>query len=158
ERIRRLTHVYTPFRITSLTFFLDQVPATRRLTVLTFRPDFTPPWRPRSHLSQLTLNRLSRQPVEAMMAKLAGGKPLPRGVVAKIVAKTDGVPLFVEELTKMVLESGLLTAAADRYELTGPLPSLAIPSTLPDSLMARLDRLATTREIAQVGAALGREF
>src|SRR5262249_56985162 len=79
-------------------------------------------------------------------------------VVRQIVAKTDGVPLFVEELTKMVLESGLLTALDDHYELLGPLPPLAIPSTLQDSLMARLDRLSTVREIAQLGATIGREF
>src|SRR5207247_1122202 len=78
--------------------------------------------------------------------------------VARIVAKTDGVPLFVEELTKMVLESGLLQEREDRYALTGPLPPLAIPSTLHDSLMARLDRLATVKSLAQLGATLGREF
>jgi predicted ATPase len=93
-----------------------------------------------------------------MVEKITGGKSLPREVRQQIVAKTDGVPLFVEELAKMVVESGLLTAADDHYELMGPLPPLAIPSTLQDSLMARLDRLATTREIAQVGATLGREF
>jgi predicted ATPase len=93
-----------------------------------------------------------------MVKDLTGGKAFPAEVVQQIVNKTDGVPLFVEELTKMVLESGLLTAVDDHYELTGPLPPLAIPSTLQDSLMARLDRLATTREIAQFGATLGRAF
>jgi TOMM system kinase/cyclase fusion protein len=151
-------HWADPSTLEILTLFLAQIPATRLLTVLTFRPDFTPPWRSRSHISQLTLNRLGRQPVEAMVEKLTGGKPLPREVVQQIVAKTDGVPLFVEELTKMVLESDLLTAVDEHYELTGPLPPLAIPSTLQDSLMARLDRLAMTREIAQVGATVGREF
>jgi predicted ATPase len=151
-------HWADPSTLELLTLFLEQVPTTRLLAVLTFRPEFLPPWWPRSHLTQLTLNRLGRQQVEAMVEKITGGKPLPREVVQQIVAKTDGVPLFVEELTKMVLESGLLTAADDHYELTGPLPPLAIPSTLRDSLMARLDRLATTREIAQVSATLGREF
>src|SRR5262249_2562823 len=93
-----------------------------------------------------------------MVEQITGGKPLPREVLQQIVAKTDGVPLFVEELTKMVLESGLITAVENRYELTGSLPPLAIPSTLQDSLMARLDRLGTAREIAQLGATLGREF
>src|SRR6266545_6321400 len=93
-----------------------------------------------------------------MVKDLTGGKALPAEVVQQIVNKTDGVPLFVEELTKMVLESALLRAADSHYELTGPLPPLAIPSTLQDSLMARLDRLAPLREIAQVGATLGREF
>jgi predicted ATPase len=93
-----------------------------------------------------------------MVAKVTGGKALPSEVLQQIVAKTDGVPLFVEELTKMVVESGLVIEADDHYELRGPLPPLAIPSTLQDSLMARLDRLAPVRDIAQLGATLGREF
>jgi predicted ATPase len=93
-----------------------------------------------------------------MIEQVTRGKTLPPEVLHQIVAKTDGVPLFVEELTKMVLELGCLREAGDRYELTGPLPPLAIPSTLHDSLMARLDRLEPVREIAQVGAVLGREF
>ena len=92
-----------------------------------------------------------------MVERVAWGKPLPAEVVAQIVAKTDGVPLFVEELTKAVVESGLLTDAGDRYELAGPLPTLAIPATLHDSLMARLDRLGPIKEIAQLGAVIGRE-
>ena len=92
-----------------------------------------------------------------MTDRVAHGKALPAEVVEQVVAKTDGVPLFVEELTKMVLESGLLQEREDRYELTSPLPSLAIPTTLHDSLMARLDRLATVKSLAQLGA-LGREF
>jgi predicted ATPase len=93
-----------------------------------------------------------------MTGQVAHRKALPTEVVEQIVAKTDGVPLFVEELTKMVLESGLLRAGEDHYDLTGPLPSLAIPTTLHDSLMARLDRLAAVKTIAQLGATLGREF
>ncbi len=93
-----------------------------------------------------------------MTDRVAHGKALPPEVVEQVVAKTDGVPLFVEELTKMVLESGLLQEREDRYELTGPLPPLAIPTTLHDSLMARLDRLATVKGLAQLGATLGREF
>jgi predicted ATPase len=92
------------------------------------------------------------------VARVAGGKALPDDVRQQVVAKTDGVPLFVEELTKMVLESGLLQEQEDRYELTGPLPPLAIPATLHDSLMARLDRLAAVKAMAQLGATLGREF
>src|SRR5712692_6184483 len=154
-------HWADPSTLEFLTLFLDQIPTTRILTVLTFRPDFTPPWRPHSHITQLTLNRLGRQPVEVMVEQITGGKPLPLEVVQQIVAKTDGVPLFVEELTKMVLESGLLREEEGRYVGAhggAPIPPLAIPSTLQDSLMARLDRLATTREIAQLGATLGREF
>jgi predicted ATPase len=93
-----------------------------------------------------------------MTGRVAHGKVLPTEVVAQVVAKTDGVPLFVEELTKMVLESGLLHEREDRYDLTGPLPPLAIPATLHDSLMARLDRLAAVKSLAQLGATLGREF
>jgi predicted ATPase len=128
------------------------------LTLVTARPEFRPPWAPRSYLTQLTLGRLPRPQVETMVRQLTGGKPLPGEVLAQVVAKTDGVPLFVEELVKMLLESGLVREAADRYALTGPLPPLAIPATLQDSLMARLDRLAAARAVAQLGAVLGREF
>ncbi len=93
-----------------------------------------------------------------MLTSLTGGKALPAEVVEQVLAKTDGVPLFVEELVKMILESGLVREEAGHYVLTGPLPPLAIPSTLHDSLMARLDRLSTARELAQLGAVLGREF
>src|SRR5216684_3917958 len=96
-----------------------------------------------------------------MVKQVTGGKALPEEVVQQIVAKTDGVPLFVEELTKMVLESGLLREEDGRYVGAhggAPIPPLAIPSTLQDSLMARLDRLSTVKEVAQLGATLGREF
>ena len=104
-------HWADPSTLEVLTLFLDQVPTTRLLALLTFRPEFTPPWGNRSHLSQLTLSRLGRPQVEAMVEQVTGGKALPAEVVQQIVAKTDGVPLFVEELTKMVLESGLLTSS-----------------------------------------------
>jgi predicted ATPase len=104
------------------------------------------------------LNRLPRRQAAEMTIRVAHGKALPPEVVEQVVAKTDGVPLFVEELTKMVLESSLLQEQAERYELTGPLPPLAIPTTLHDSLMARLDRLAMVKAMAQLGATLGREF
>ena len=110
------------------------------------------------HVSALALNRLGRRDGAAMVERVVGDKALPDEVAAQIVAKTDGVPLFVEELTKAVLESGLLEDAGDHYELSGPLPPLAIPATLHDSLLARLDRLAPVKEIAQIGAAIGREF
>src|SRR5262249_31158625 len=99
-----------------------------------------------------------RPQVEALVKHLAGGKTLPAEVMQQIVSKTDGVPLFVEELTKMVLESNLLQLVNGHYELNGPLLSLAIPATLQDSLMARLDRLSEVREVVQLGAVLGREF
>jgi predicted ATPase len=125
---------------------------------LTFRPDFNPPWTGRAHLTQVTLNRLPRRQAAEMTSQVVHGKALPPEVLEQVVAKTDGVPLFVEELTKMVLESGLLQECEERYELRGPLPPLAIPATLHDSLMARLDRLATVKALAQLGATLGREF
>jgi class 3 adenylate cyclase/predicted ATPase len=154
-------HWADPSTLEVLTLFLDQVPTTRLLALLTFRPEFTPPWGNRSHLSQLTLSRLGRSQVEALVEKVTSGKALPPEVVQQIVAKTDGVPLFIEELTKTVVESGLLREEEGRYVGAhggAPIPPLAIPSTLHDSLMARLDRLSTVREIAQLGATLGREF
>jgi class 3 adenylate cyclase len=151
-------HWADPSTLEVLTLVVDQAPTARLYVVLTFRPEFAPTWGNRSHLSQLALSRLGRSQVEAMVERLTGGKTLPPAVMRQIVAKTDGVPLFVEELTKTVMESGLVTAVNDHYELSGPLPLLAIPSTLHDSLMARLDRLSTVRKIAQLGAAIGREF
>jgi predicted ATPase len=134
------------------------VPTVRLLTLLTYRPEFRLPWPPRSHVTPLALTRLTRPQIEAMVTRVAGGKPLPAAVVQQIVAKTDGVPLFVEELVKTVLETGLMQEEAERYVLSGPLPTLAIPATLHDALMARLDRLGPAKGVAQLGAVLGREF
>jgi predicted ATPase len=151
-------HWVDPSTLEFLTLLVDQGPTARILTLLTFRPDFSPPWTGRSHLTQVTVNRLPRRQAAEMSSRVALGRALPAEVLAQVVAKTDGVPLFVEELTKMVLESGLLQEREERYELTGPLLPLAIPATLHDSLMARLDRLATAKGLAQLGATLGREF
>jgi class 3 adenylate cyclase/predicted ATPase len=147
-----------PSTLEFLGLLINQGPTARTLTLLTFRPEFTLPWALRSHLTQLTLSRLPRKQIEAMVERVTGGKGLPVEVMQQVVSKTDGVPLFVEELTKMVLESGLLKKENGHYALSGPLPSLAIPATLQDALMARLDRLAAVREVAQLGATLGREF
>jgi predicted ATPase len=147
-----------PSTLELLGLIMEQAPTVRLLTLATCRPEFRPPWAPRSHLTQLTLGRLPCPQVEMMVRQLTGGKLLPAEVLAQVVAKTDGVPLFVEELVKMLLESSLVWEEVDRYALTGPLPPLAIPATLQDSLMARLDRLATGRAVAQLGAVLGREF
>src|SRR5207237_7707221 len=125
---------------------------------VTFRPEFQPPWTGQPQVSMLTLNRLDRRDRAVLVEQIAGGKALPDDVVAQIVNRADGVPLFVEELTKSVLESGLLREEADRYVLDGALPPFAIPTSLHDSLMARLDRLASVRHVAQIGAAIGREF
>ena len=151
-------HWVDPSTLEFLSLLVDQGPTARILALLTFRPDFSPPWTGRAHLTQVTLPRLPRRQAVEMTGRVAHGKALPPEVVEQVVAKTDGVPLFVEELTKMVLESGLLQEREERYELTGPLPPLAIPTTLHDSLMARLDRLAAVKGLAQLGATLGREF
>ena len=151
-------HWVDPSTLELLSLLVDQGPTARILTLFTFRPDFSPPWTGRAHLTQLTVNRLPRRQAVEVIRQVAHGKVLPPEVVEQIVAKTDGVPLFVEELTKMVLESGLLQEQDERYALTGPLHPLAIPATLHDSLMARLDRLAAVKALAQLGATLGREF
>jgi class 3 adenylate cyclase/predicted ATPase len=151
-------HWVDPSTLELLSLLVDQGPTARILALCTFRPDFSPPWTGRAHLTQVTLTRLPQRQAAEMTGRVAHNKALPPEVVAQVVAKTDGVPLFVEELTKMVLESGLLQEREDRYDLTGPLPPLAIPATLHDSLMARLDRLATVKSLAQLAATLGREF
>jgi class 3 adenylate cyclase/predicted ATPase len=151
-------HWVDPSTLEFLTLLVDQGPTARILALFTCRPDFSPPWTGRAHLTQMTLNRLPRRQAAELSGRVAHGKALPPEVVEQIVAKTDGVPLFVEELTKMLLESGLLQEREERYELTRPLPPLAIPTTLHDSLMARLDRLAAVKGLAQLGATLGREF
>jgi predicted ATPase len=151
-------HWVDPSTLELLSLLVDQGPTACILALFTFRPDFSPPWTGRAHLTQLTVNRLPQRQAVEVIRQVAHGKVLPPEVVEQIVAKTDGVPLFVEELTKMVLESGLLQEQDERYALTGPLHPLAIPATLHDSLMARLDRLAAVKALAQLGATLGREF
>jgi class 3 adenylate cyclase/tetratricopeptide (TPR) repeat protein len=128
------------------------------LFVATFRPDFPAPWTGYPHVTLLTLTRLPRAEVIALVDRITEGKALPEQVLGQILARTEGVPLFTEELTKAVLEAGILRDAGDRYMLAGPLPPVAIPTTLQDSLMARLDRLAPVKEVAQIGACIGREF
>jgi class 3 adenylate cyclase/predicted ATPase len=151
-------HWMDPTTAELLGLAIDRVRRLPVLVVVTFRPEFQPPWMGDTHVTALTLNRLSRRQVGAMVERVTGGMPLPAEVVDQIVAKTDGVPLFVEELTKAVLETGSLNDEGNGYALTGPPPPLAIPATLQDSLAARLDRLALAKEVAQVGAAIGREF
>jgi predicted ATPase len=151
-------HWVDPSTLEFLTLLVEQGPTARILALWTFRPDFSPPWTGRAHLTQVTLTRLPRRQAAELTDRVAHGKALPAEVVEQVVAKTDGVPLFVEELTKMVLESGLLQEREARYEVAAPLPPLAIPATLHDSLMARLDRLAAVKALVQLGATLGREF
>jgi class 3 adenylate cyclase/predicted ATPase len=137
---------------------IERVQPLPALVVATFRPEFAAPWVGRAHVTALLLNRFGRSQAVAMINQIVSGKTLPAEVLNQIVAKTDGVPLFVEELTKSVLESGLLREENGAYVLAATLTPLAIPSTLHDSLTARLDRLSPIKEIAQIGAAIGREF
>ena len=151
-------HWADPSTLELLSLVMNQAPQAPMVILLTFRPELRPQEVAHSHLTQITLGRLGRQQVEQIVAHLTHGKTLPGEVLEQVIAKTDGVPLFVEELIKMVLEAGLMHEAEDQYVLTGQLPPLAIPATLQDSLMARLDRLGTARQVAQLGATLGREF
>ena len=151
-------HWIDPTTLELLDLLVGRVRALPILALITFRPEFSPPWSGQAHVTSLPLNRLSRGQGAAMVERVASGKALPAEVLDQIVERTDGVPLFVEELTKTVLELGLLSDAGGRFELSGPLPPLAIPATLHDSLMARLDRVGPVRELAQIGAVIGREF
>lgn len=151
-------HWADPTTLETLDRLVNRIESARVMIVVTYRPGFLPAWVGQPRVATLTLARLSRREAAALAEKVAGRKALPLEVLDQIVAKTDGVPLFVEELTKAVLESGFLRDCGDHYELDGLLPPLGIPSTLQESLMARFDRLAPVKEIAQIGAALGREF
>jgi predicted ATPase len=137
---------------------VERVRSLPVLLIVTFRPEFQPPWAGQPQVSTLALNRLDPRDVAVLVGQIAGAKPVPDEVVAQIVDRTDGVPLFAEELTRSVLESGLLREETDRYVLDRVLPPFAIPTTLHDSLLARLDRLASVRLVAQVGSAIGRQF
>jgi predicted ATPase/class 3 adenylate cyclase len=151
-------HWTDPSTLELLSLVIDQTPTASLLTVLTCRPTFQPTWSHRSYLSEVTVNRLSHAQAEQIVNRLTDGKALPTEVLQQIIAKTDGVPLFVEEITKAILESGQLTAVDGHYALTGSFATLAIPATLQDSLMARLDRLVTAKSVAQLGATIGRQF
>jgi class 3 adenylate cyclase/tetratricopeptide (TPR) repeat protein len=151
-------HWSDPTSIELLDLIVDRASSLRLLLIITFRPEFVASWSGQSLVSLLSLNRLPPRERGAIIAAVTGGKTLPSEVTKQIIDRTDGVPLFVEELTKAVIESGMLTDLGDHYVAAGPTPSLAIPDTLHASLLARLDRLAPVREVAQIGAALGRQF
>jgi class 3 adenylate cyclase/predicted ATPase len=151
-------HWVDPTTADFLGVLIDRGPIPHMFAILTARMQFQPVWAAHSHVTSLTLTRLTERQTELMVERIAGGKALPAGVIEQIVARTDGVPLFIEETTKMVLESGLMREDQQRFELIGPLPPLAIPTTLQDSLAARLDRLATVKLVAQLSATLGRAF
>ena len=151
-------HWADPTSLELLTMTLEQIPRLRVLLLITARPEFTPPWPGHAHVTTISLTRLNRRNGAALIERVTAGKTLPEEVMDQILARTDGVPLFVEELTKTVLETGLLHEQGDHYVLNRPLPPMAIPTSLHASLMARLDRLAPVREVAQIGAVVGREF
>src|SRR5262249_1463202 len=129
-------HWADPSTIEFLGLLIERLASASMLTLLTFRPEFRPPWAMASHLALVTLSRFGPHQVERLVMHVAAGKSLPARIVSQIVAQTDGVPLFVEELTKSVLESRLLQEGTDRYELVGAVPSFTIPTTLHDALMA----------------------
>jgi predicted ATPase/class 3 adenylate cyclase len=151
-------HWIDPTSLELLAAIVEHVPQLRVLLLVTARPEFTPPWPNYSHMTTIPLARLGRHDGAALVERVTGGTTLPKEVMDEILARTDGVPMFIEELTKTVLESKLLQERDGHYVLERPLPPLAIPTTLQASLMARLDRLAPVREVAQIGAVAGREF
>ena len=151
-------HWTDPSTLELLGLLLDQTPTASLLVLLTCRPHFQPTWHHRSYLTEMTVHRLSRHQIEQMTTHVAGGKTFPPVVMHQLVERTDGVPLFIEEMTKAMLESGHLQAVDDHYALTGSFSTSAIPATLQDSLMARLDHLGTAKAVAQYAAVIGRQF
>jgi predicted ATPase len=136
----------------------DKIAGEKALMLITARPTFEYSFGGHPIVSRLALNRLGSEHTAAVLSKITGGKTLPKEIVSEIVARTDGVPLFVEELTKTIVESGELRETDTAFELMGPLNKVTIPATLHDSLMARIDRLQPVKEIAQIAACIGREF
>ena len=150
-------HWIDPTSLEALGRTVDQLRTLEVLLIVTYRPEFEPPWIGRPYVTALSLNRLGEREIAAMIDRVAGNKPLPANVRQDIIERTDGIPLFVEEMTKAVLEADG-EEAAQRTAAATPSPSVAVPSSLHASLMARLDRLGSAKEVAQVGAVIGREF
>ena len=150
-------HWADPFTLAFLSVLVEEIPSMRALLVLTFRPEFRPPWSARAHMLALRLQQLPHSQI-AEITRHVAGKRLPKQVMRQVVAKTDGVPLFAEELTKMVVEAESLQGTGSRSERAVTYPQMCIPTTLHDSLRARLDRLPTAQAVAQLGATIGREF
>ena len=144
--------------IAFLTLLVNQVPTVPIYALFTYRPSFQPPWGSRSYLTDMTLNRLSHDDAAQMVTWNAGGKHLPHEMMQHLSGAADGVPLFIEEMTKGILQAGILREREDHYELPGPLPPVAIPPTLQDSLMARIDHLDLAKDVWQLGAVIGRQF
>jgi class 3 adenylate cyclase/DNA-binding winged helix-turn-helix (wHTH) protein/predicted ATPase len=151
-------HWTDPSTLEWLDLLIEQTPTAALLTLLTCRPEFEPPWGLRTYLTPLGLHRLTRSQIETMVQRMTGGQTVPTEVMQHLVDKTDGVPLYIEEMIKAILEAGIVQATNGHYELIGPLSDLVIPTTLHDALMARLDRLGTAKGIAQLGATIGRQF
>jgi predicted ATPase/class 3 adenylate cyclase len=151
-------HWADPTTLEFLNLLVEQIATTPIFALFTFRPTFKPPWGSRAYHTNLLVQRLTQKKSIDIVQHIAGSKPLPSEVLEQILTKADGVPLFVEELTKMVLESGLLREGVNEYTLAGKVVPLEIPMTLQDSLMARLDRLASAKELIQLCSILGREF
>jgi class 3 adenylate cyclase/tetratricopeptide (TPR) repeat protein len=151
-------HWADPSTLEFIDRLIHRAGSARIYLLLTFRPEFVPTWAARSHVSHVSLARLNRDECQEMVERLTADKPLPVEVVRQIASKTDGVPLFVEELTKMVLEAPWLEERDGRYVVAASRPLLSIPTTLRDSLAARLDQLGPHRDVAQIGSCLGREF
>lgn len=151
-------HWIDPSSLELLNLLIEGVWSMPALLVLAFRPSFPSPWNEESRITQIRLDPLTSHQVRSMISGVAGGKAMPKDVIEYLVAKTDGIPIFVEELTKMVLDSDILRERDQSHGVAEPLPRLAIPTTLQDSLVARLDRLSHVKGVAQLGAALGREF
>ena len=151
-------HWIDPTTLEMLGLLIERVQHRPVLILVTYRPEFNPPWTSHTHVTQLSLARLTRPHGSEIVERLTGGKALPAELFQQILDKADGVPLFAEELTKNVLESGLLRDVGDRFEVAGSSSNFEIPATLHDSLIARLDRLALAKEVAQIGATIGREF
>jgi predicted ATPase len=150
-------HWTDPTSLEAIGRTMDRIKTLPVLLIVTFRPEFNAPWVGQSHVMSVTLNRLGEREAAAIIARLAGNKALPADVVVEIVERTDGIPLFVEEMTKAVLEAES-EGAARRTVAAVLSPALAIPASLHASLMARLDRLGPAKEVAQIGSAIGREF
>ncbi len=151
-------HWIDPTTLEFLTVLIEQIPSAPILLVVTYRPEFRSPWPARPGLTQLTIGNLTSRQTADVVTRIAGSRSLPAEVIDHIVIKTGGVPLFAEELTKVFLESDLLEESGNQYVLARPLTSVTIPSTLQDSLMARLDKLGPAKDVAQLAAVIGREF
>jgi class 3 adenylate cyclase/predicted ATPase len=151
-------HWLDPTSLEMLTLIVERAPQWRILVVLTARPEFAAPWPAYAHVTTVALSRLDQQHGAALVEMVTKRKTLPPAMLDQILDRADGVPLFIEELTKAMLESALMREDAGRYVLVGAMPPAAIPATLHASLLARLDRHPSAREVAQIGAAVGREF